>query len=107
MANLDPNQMMFIADRGSRNLQIKSIDGRTVKHVATQDSRRSRRKRTVYIYNIVGTNIIVFNRSRNGIYFMKIAIRPENVKAFYDTFVKPPQTAEEKVWLERYDYVLV
>ena len=103
MPNLDPNQMMFKADKGPG----KFISGNAVKHVATQLSRRTRRKRTVYIYNIVGTEIIVFNRSLNGIYFMKIAVRPQNVKAFYDTFVKPPNTDAEKVWLERYDYVLV
>lgn len=103
MANLDPNQMMFRADRGPG----KFINGMAVKLVAIQESRRARRKRTVYVYNIVGTNIIVFNRSRNGIYFMKMAVRPQNVKAFYDTFVNPPQTDAEKVWLDRYDYVLV
>jgi len=106
MANLDPNQMMFVADR-PRIGTTRYIKGNPVNLVATQISRRSRRKRTVYIYNIVGTNIVVFNRSRNGIYFMKIAIRPENVKAFYDTFVNPPQTEAEKTWLARYDYVLV
>jgi len=105
MANLDPNQMMFRAEY--RTPGFPHINGMPVKHVATQVSRRTRRKRTVYVYNIVGTNIIVFNRSLDGIYFMKIAIRPENVKAFYDTFVNPPQTEAEKTWLARYDYVLV
>jgi len=105
MANLDPNQMMFKADRPYGD--PATIGGMLVRHVATQQSRRTRRKRTVYVYNIVGTNIIIFNRSRNGIYFMKMAVRPQNVKAFYDTFVNPPQTPQEKIWLERYDYVLV
>jgi len=107
MANLDPNQMMFLADRSSRKSIVKTVDGKNVRHVATQVSTRTKRKRTVYVYNIVGTNIIVFNRSRDGIYFMKIAIRPINVKAFYDTFVNPPQTTAEKTWLDRYNYVLV
>ena len=107
MANLDPNQMMFRADRGTEKLIVTTINGNPVKHVATQNSRRTRRKRTVYVYHIVGTDIIVFNRSLDGIYFLKIAIMPQNVKRFYDTFVNPPQTAEEKIWLERYDYVLV
>ena len=105
MGNLDPNQMMFRADRGNRI--VTTINGNAVRLVATQESRRTKRKRTVYVYHILGTNIIVFNRSRSGIYFLKIAIRPQNVKAFYDTFVNPPQTPEERIWLERYDYVLV
>jgi len=105
MPNLDPNQMMFRAEYITPG--FPHINGMPVKHVATQESRRTKRKRTVYVYHIVGTNIIVFNRSRDGIYFMKIAIRSQNVKAFYDTFVNPPQTPEERIWLERYDYVLV
>lgn len=107
MANLDPNQMMFRADKSTDKFHQKTIDGKEVKLVAQQDSRHTKRKRTVNVYNIVGTDIIVFNRSRYGIYFMKIAIRPQNVKAFYDTFVNPPLTDAEKIWLKRYDYVLV
>ena len=103
---VDPNKTFFLADRTTWRGAIKTIDGNSVIHVATQVSRRTRRKRTVHVYYIKGTNIVVYNRSRNGVYFMKMAIRPENVKAFYDTFVNPPQTPEERIWLERYDYVL-
>ena len=107
MPNLDPNQMMFKADPRFVAASITTINGMVVRHVATQVSTRTKRKRTVYVYHITGTNIIVFNRSLKGIYFMKIAIRPQNVKAFHDTFVKPPQTDAEKIWLDRYGYVLV
>jgi hypothetical protein len=104
---LDPNTMMFKADFASRHEPQKTIEGNPVVLVATQDSKRTRRKKkTIYIYHIQGTDLIVFNQSRNGTRFMKIAIRPENVRRFYETFVKPPVTPEEKIWLERYGYVL-
>ncbi len=104
---VDPNALMFRADRTTRNQEKKTIDGQAVKLVATQISRRSKRKRTVHIYHIQTTNIIVFNRSRNSVYFMKIAYRPQNMQNFYNVFVNPPQTAEELIWLDRYNYVLI
>jgi len=104
---LDPNSMMFRADRETRSQNQKTVDGRLVNHIASQPSRRTRRKKkTIHIYHIEGTNIVVFNQSENGIRFMKIAIRPENVRRFYDTFVKPPVTEPEQVWLDRYGYIL-
>ncbi len=107
MGNLDASKMFFRADAGTEKLIVPRIDGREVRLVATQESTRTKKKRTVYVYSIEGTQLIVFNRSRNGKLFMKIAIRPQNVKRFYDTFVKPPLTEPEKVWLERYNYSLV
>lgn len=98
---------MFRADKGTRTVAIKKIDGLLVKHVATQESRRTKRKKTIYVYNIENTNIIVFNRGLTRNFFMKIAYRPQNMKNFFDTFVNPPQTEPEKDWLKRYDYVLV
>ena len=104
---LDPNSMMFLADRETRNQKQKTINGIRVIHVASQPSRRTRRKKkTIHVYHLEGTNIVVFNQRENGIFFMKIAIRPENVRRFYDTFVKPPVTDPEQVWLDRYGYIL-
>lgn len=37
---------------------------------------------------------------------MKIAIRPQNVQKFYETFVMPPVTEKEQKWLDNYGYVL-
>ncbi len=104
---INPNKMMHRADRNTRNLLIKQINGNDVYLVAFQESRRSKKKSIVYIYHIKNTEIVVFNRSTNGIRFMKIAIRPQNVKRFYETFVLPPVTPREQVWLDRYDYTLV
>ncbi len=100
---VDPNQMFFRADSRS---EPKTINGNEVVLVATQPSRRRKRKgRTNYIYHIKATNVIVYNRSHDGILFMRMAIRPQNVSRYYDVFVRPPLTDKEKVWLERYDYI--
>lgn len=108
MGNLDPNSMMFRADRGSINRAVRTINGNAVKLVAIQKSRRRRRKgRTKYIWHIQNTNIVVFNKSKNGIYFMRMAIRIQNIKRYHDVFVVEPLTDKEREWLERYDYVLV
>ena len=104
---IDPNALMFRADIGTRNQSVKRIDGLLVKHVATQESRRTKRKKTIYVYNIESTNIIVFNRGLTRNFFMKIAYRPQNMQNFFNTFVNPPQTEPEKNWLTRYNYVLV
>jgi len=107
MPNIDPKKMSFLADRETHHSQHKTILGNVVRLVAIQKSRRHKRKRTVYVYHIVGTTEIIYNRSRYGIFFMSIAIRPQNKKNFFDVFVEPPLTEKEKQWLERYDYVLV
>ena len=104
---VNPNALMFRADKEARTQTVKRIDGLHVNHVATQESRRTKRKKTIYVYHIEGTNIIVFNRGLTRNFFMKIAFRPQNMKNFYNTFVNPPQTDAEKDWLKRYDYVLV
>lgn len=105
-ANIKPESTYFLADRDSWNNDTKRIKGNAVIHVAIQQSRRSNRKRTIHVYYIHGTNIVVYNRSRDGVYFMRIAIRPENVNQFYDVFVREPVTPPEQEWLERYDYVI-
>ena len=105
MPNIDPKTMMFVADRETHRLENKTVLGNPVRLVAIQKSRR--RKRTIYVYNIVGTTEIIYNRSRHGIFFMSIAIRPQNKKNFFDVFVEPPLTDKEKDWLARYDYELV
>jgi len=100
--------MQFMADRETRWNENKTISGNAVRLVAIQKSRRlKRRKRTNYVYHIVGTTEIIYNRSRYGIFFMSIAIRPQNKKNFFDVFVEPPLTKKEQEWLDRYDYVLV
>lgn len=104
LAKLDPNSMMFRVDSRS---DPKTINGNFVRLVAIQKSRRTRRKgRINYIWHIENTNIIVFNKSRNGIYFMRMAIRPQNISRYYDVFVRLPLTEKEKEWLARYDYQL-
>jgi len=105
-SNVKPESTYFLADRDSWNTEVKRIMGNPVTHVAIQESRRTKRKRTVHVYYIQGTNIVIYNRSRDGVYFMRIAIRPQNVQNYYEAFVLEPQTDEEKAWLERYDYVL-
>jgi len=87
--------------------ELKTINGKAIVLVATQQSRRTKAKRTVNVYHVVGTNLIIYNRSRHGIFFMRIAFRPENMQQFFQTFVEPPLTDIEQQWLERYDYVLV
>ncbi len=107
MPNIDPNKMMFLADRETRHSENKTILGNAVRLVAIQKSRRFKKKRTVYVYHIVGTTEIIYNRSRYGIFFMSIAIRPQNKKNFFDVFVEPPLTEKEQKWLDRYDYELI
>jgi len=107
MPNIDPKKMMFIADRATRKHPHKTILGNAVRLVAIQKSRRFKKKRTVYVYHIVGTTEIIYNRSRHGIFFMSLAVRPQNKRNFFDVFVEPPLTEKEEKWLERYDYVLV
>lgn len=108
MGNLNPNSMMFRADRESLGQAVRTVNGNVVRLVAIQESRRTRRKgRTKYIWHIEGTNVVVYNRNRSGIYFMRMAIRIRNVNRYHDVFVKEPLTDKEKIWLERYDYVLV
>ena len=104
---VNPNALMFRADKNTRDQAVKTIDGLHVKHVATQESRRTKRKKTIYVYNIESTNIIVFNRGLTRNFFLKIAYRPQNMQNFYNTFVNPPQTDAEKDWLARYSYVLI
>jgi len=106
-ASVAASKLQYLADRNTWHKQIKKINGSTVKLVATQESRRTKRKRTIYVYHIVGTNVIIYNRSRHGVYFMRIAFRPENVKKFFQIFVEEPLTEAENNWLERYDYILV
>lgn len=105
MARVDPNTMFFLADRETYNRQVKKINGRSVRLVATQESRRNRK--TSYIYSVEGTRIIVFNQSRHGVYFMRLALKRENAERYYNVFVRPPVTQLEREWLERNDYVLV
>ena len=106
VSTLINNLFYVLADRPSWNSPIKTIGGAKINHIAIQESRRSKKKRTIHVYHIEGTSAIVYNRSRNGVYFMRIAIRPENVIQFYDVFVREPVTPEEKEWLERNDYAL-
>ena len=105
--NADPSKLQYLADRKSWHSELKTIDGRPVVLIATQSSRRTKSKRTVYVYHIVGTNVIIYNRSRHGIFFMRIAFRPQNMSNYFDVFVNPPLTPDEQLWLERNDYVLV
>jgi len=108
MAKIDPSKLQFLADRDTWRSETKTILGDTVRLVAVQKSRRRfRKKRTNYVYHIVGTTEIVYNRSRYGVYFMSIAYRPQNKKNFFDVFVNPPLTEKEIEWLKRYDYRLV
>lgn len=107
MPNIDPKTMMFVADKATHRLENKTILGNPVRLVAIQKSRRHKRKRTIYVYHIVGTTEIIYNRSRHGIFFMSIAVRPQNKKNFFDVFVEPPLTDKEKEWLDLYDYKLV
>lgn len=107
MPKIDPSKMQFLADRKTWHSLTKTISGNVVRLVAVQKSRRFLKKRTIYVYHIVGTTEIVYNRSRHGIFFMAIAIRPQNKKNFFDVFVAPPLTEKEQEWLDRYDYRLV
>ena len=108
MGNIsNPSTMMFRADKETRLKLIKTVEGRAVIHVATQESTRTKKKRTVYVYRIEGTRQIVFNRSRNGTRFMKIAMRVMDMKRFYDIFVQPPLSQKEQEWLALYGYSLV
>ena len=105
--NIDPRCMQFIADRSTWKEPIKKIKGKRLILVATRTPRNPRKYRTVNIFNIEGTGLIVFNRSRNGVFFMKIAVKNANMQRFYSTFVVPPTTKEEKQWLDLNDYKLV
>jgi len=51
--NADPSKLQYLADRVSWHRELKTIDGKPVVLVATQNSRRTKSKRTVYVYHIV------------------------------------------------------
>ena len=106
MSNRNPNKMMFRADRDTYDTPQKTIDGEKVNLVAIQESTRTKKKRTVYVYHIEGTDTILFNRSRNGVRFMRMALRQSNIRRYYDIFVQEPLTKKEKVWLRLYGYSL-
>lgn len=105
IGNIPANKTFFRSDSRSGSI---TINGNEVVLMATQPSRRTKRRgRTNYIYNIVTTNVVVYNRSSGGRFFMRMAIRPQNISRYFDVFVRPPVTEQEQEWLARYDYILV
>jgi len=99
--------MFFLADRETWGSDKKTITGNVLRLVAIQKSRRTKKKRTVYVYHIANTKIIVYNRSKHGVYFMRMAMKVTNMAKYFDVFVRPPLTLAEKQWLKLYDYVIV
>lgn len=105
IGNIPANKTFFRSDSSTGPI---TINGKEVVLTATQPSRRTKRRgRTNYIYNIVTTNVVVYNRSSGGRFFMRMAIRPQNISRYFDVFVRPPVTEQEQEWLARYDYILV
>ena len=104
---LDPQKMMFMADRDTWNKAPKTINGRKVKLVATRVPRNPLKYRKVYVYLIEGTTTIVFNRSGQGVYFMKMGMTAQQIRRYYNIFANPPITKEEREWLDRNDYTLL
>ena len=97
-----------MADRDTWKSKVKRVDGDVLRLVAVQKSRRTRRKgRTKYVFSRVGTNHIMWNRSRNGVMFMPFANNDVTMKKYHEVFVEDPVTPQEKTWLARYDYELV
>ena len=97
---------MIIADRGTYNSTVKTVDGKPVILVATQPSRRTERKgKTSYIYHIRGTTDIMYNHNQNHPYWSLMHV-PGNTR-YYDIFVKAPLTPDEKSWLDLNGYRLV
>jgi len=72
---------------GNTALEFADPNGAGQTHWAT-DIDAAKKKRTIYVYHIAGTNVIIYNRARHGVYFMRIAFRPENVKKFFQIFVE-------------------
>ena len=105
---MDPRSMQFIADRNTWSQPIKTINGSQVILVAKQPSRRTqRKKKTIWVFWIKGTQNIIYNQSRDGVFFMKMARNPADMKKFFEVFVQPPITEPEQQWLDLNGYELI
>ncbi|MDE1862714.1 MAG: hypothetical protein KGI33_07370 [Thaumarchaeota archaeon] len=99
MGNIDPNSLQFWADKP--HTPPFKIDGKPVKLIATQKSRRKPTDPTNFVYNITGTRIIVYNQSQNSPAFMKIA--PDNdMESYAMRFLDK----SDPDWLKLNDYIL-
>lgn len=105
---MDSRSLAYFADTNSWSQDIKTIKGNQVILVAKQPSRRTqRKKKTVWVYWIKNTQEIIYNQSRNGICFMKMAADKTIMKLFFETFVQPPITPQEKSWLDLNGYEIL
>ena len=83
----------------------QTVDGHRMVIVGQQAKGRKGRFR--HVYNMEGTSLIYYNRSRNGILFYPMARTVTNMNRYFDVFVKPPLTDKEKAWLKRNGYTLL
>lgn len=102
---MSARNLTYIADRDTWDKEAKTINGNQVILVAKQPSKRThRKKKNIWIYWIKNTQEIIYNQSRHGVYFMKIAANNTQMKLFYETFVQAPLTTAEKIWLDTNGY---
>jgi len=88
--------------------EYKVVDGKIMYPVAIQSSLRTRRKkRDIHLYHLRGTRDVYYNHSRDYTVFFRIAMFRSNMERYYQTFVQPPVTHEEQLWLDRYGYMLL
>ena len=98
---------IYLADPETWRQDQKTVKGHKLELIAIQpSSRKARKGRTKYLYHIPALNVIVYNRSQGGVYFMPIAT-PSTMRLYLDIFVNDPVTQQELGWLRRYGYQLV
>ena len=97
-----------IADRTTHDQSVKTVQGKEMILVATQESKRSIRKGNfVRVWNLEGTHEIYYTQSGSDVIFIPIARRKENMKKYYEVFCVDPVTQAEQTWLARNNYSLV
>ena len=95
-----------IADRDTYTLPIKTINGKQMIIVATKTSRRALRKRkTQYIYSMEGTKGVYYNEAKNGVFFVPLARREQNMKRHYDLYCVDPLTKAELQYLKLHPHI--
>jgi len=95
-----------VADRDTYSSPIKRVDGKQMILVATKTSRRTLRKgKTQYIYSMEGTKGIYYNEAKNGVLFVPMARREQNMRRHYDLYCIDPLTRAELQYLKIHPHI--
>lgn len=100
-----------LADRQTRNEQVKTVDGEPMIHIATQVPKRQRHrgrgKRTWYIFWHRHSRKVYRASQRDSWVYLQMGHDDEDARRYYATFVEAPLTRPELDWLHRNNYNLI